>query len=129
MKNKNKVELYAPQEYWQLHPNDKKKICNECGPNSTFGDYVPNHILWVNISECCNIHNYMYSQGKTENDRHKADRIFRNNMFRIIKAKTKYKWLRKLRMWIAKKYYHAVSEYGAAYFWKGKNSSINIKEI
>lgn len=124
----NNVLLYAPPGYWRLHPNDKKSICNGCGPAGPLADYIPNHLFWLSIAEACNIHDFMYNEGHIEKDRKIADRVFRNNLLRLIEDKTNIKWLRKLRRWKADKYYMFVRKYGARAFWKNKNSKECMRE-
>lgn len=119
--------LWAPAAYWTLHPNDKKEICNRCGPRGVFADYIPNKILGLYIGECCNIHDYMYNKARPNiEDKKKADRVFKNNMLRLIDAKTKWKWLRKMRKWLAEKYYKTVKLFGGPAFWRGKNNTLNM---
>ena len=63
----------------------------------------------------------MYTTGHTIEDKDAADRVFLNNMLRIIRAHTKSRWLRYLRAKRAKIYYHAVCLFGGPYFWDDKN--------
>ena len=124
----SKVLLYAPPQYWRLHPDDKKRICNACGPAGPLADYIPNHLFWLPIAEACNIHDFMYKEGHVEKDREIADRVFRNNLMRLVEAKTSIKWLRKLRRWKADKYYGVVKRFGARAFWKNKNNKEFMRE-
>ena len=115
------LKLYCPYEYKLLRPQLKKQICNGCGPKSKF-DFVPDTIWGLKIIEICNIHDYLYYIGKTIEDKEKADRIFLNNMLRLIENKTKWKWLKKLRKKRAYKYYKAVKYFGGPAFWINKNN-------
>lgn len=119
-------KLYAPTEFWYASNKERSKICNGCGPDSGL-DCVPDTIWFLNISKACDIHDYMYHMalpciGKKE----EADRVFLNNMYRIIEQKTKWKWLKFLRRRRAYKYYLAVKHFGGLFFWKNKNELYEI---
>jgi len=124
------VELFAPEDYWKASRELKEKIVNGCGSARAKFDFVPDNILGLDISEACNIHDWMYHFAPAKIEyKEKADRVFLNNMIRLIDAKTKWKWLRKLRRCIAKKYYLAVKYYGAPAFWAGKNKPKNLGKV
>jgi len=123
------MKLYAPEEYWKLTPEAKAEIASGCGPGD-IGDYfVPDKIWGVNVNPCCNIHDYMYYIGETEDDRVVADRVFLNNMVRIVVGKTRSRWLLKLRLRTVRIYYSAVREFGGPAFWDSKNKETEVKEI
>ena len=112
--------LYAPKEYCELTPETKKRIVNGCGAANARFDFVPDRIWGLKITEACNIHDFMYQMGATNEDKEIADRVFLNNLVRLIKAKGGI--LKPLRMIRAKEYYLAVKFFGASAFWEGKNS-------
>lgn len=126
------VNVWAPRSYWSLHPDEKNRICNACGPANSKFDFVPDTIWGLYIGEVCNIHDYMYNEGRTLEDKKAADRIFLNNMLRLIEGKTKrylikysiikiknpLLWLRRRR---AEKYYWAVDKFGGPAYWREKN--------
>jgi len=114
------MKLYAPPLYQALSPEGKADICNGCGAKG-FGWTIPDSMYFLNISEACNIHDFMYLVGVDEEDREEADRVFLNNLVRIIEAKTKWEWLKLLRKRRAAKYYWAVRTFGGPAFWSGKN--------
>jgi len=110
-----KVTLYAPKEYWELEVNQKRKICNGCGAKgSKLNFLIPQGVF----TEACNIHDYMYYTGKTDEDKKVADRVFINNLNRIVKASNPL--LRPIRKAMARAYYEAVSKFGYEAFWKDK---------
>lgn len=115
------LELYCPYEYKVLSKENKITICNGCGPQSKF-DFIPDKIWGLKITEVCNIHDYMYYNGKNIEDKKEADRVFLNNLIRLIDYKTKWKWLKFLRRRRAYKYYNAVKYFGGSAFWSGKNN-------
>jgi len=132
--SKNYDYLFSPEGYDDLTKEDKKRICNGCGPRSKF-DFVPDTIYGLNISEACNRHDYMYEKAYPNIEAKKeADRVFLNNIIRIIDHETKKRigwdglsfknpliWLRKRR---AYKYYLAVKNFGGPSFWKDKNNKL-----
>ena len=132
-KQTQKVVLDAPPDYYSLTPKQKKKICNGCGPKNPkyFGGHViPDNLYGISISEACNIHDYMYYIGKTIKDKNEADRVFLNNMLRIIDS-VQYpwwlRWLKWLRQKSAWKYYEVVSNLGDIAFWRAGKKKRRIK--
>lgn len=114
--------LFAPETYKKLSAVAKAAIVNGCGAMRSF-DLVPDNLYGLAITEACNIHDYMYHTGETIEDKNEADRVFFNNMLRLINAKTKYKWLKRLRRRRAWVYYLAVKNFGGPAFWDGKQST------
>jgi len=112
------MKLFAPEGYWKLTPEEKEKIVNGAGPKG-YGWLVPDTIWGLSITEAANIHDFCYAVGTTIDDKIEADRIFMNNMVRLISA-GKW-WLKGLRMRRARKYYLAVKHFGGPAFWSGKN--------
>ena len=120
----NKIVLFAPVGYRVLTPEEKFEICNACGAKGGFP--VPNTFYGLDISEACNIHDFMYFVGKTLADKMEADRVFLNNLIRIIDARTSVYILKKLRYRRAKTYFEFVDIYGASAYWKDKNLPENM---
>ena len=116
--------LRAPREFWLLTPGKKKEICNGAGPKD-YGWLVPDTIWILNITACADIHDFMYSIGTSIEDKRIADRVFLNNMIRLIQTYTKAVWLKKIRLKRAKKYYMAVDLCAGAPFWHGKDKRID----
>jgi hypothetical protein len=115
-----RVRLYAPGGYWALSPVIKDKLCNGCGAKG-FGWAIPDTIYGLRITEACNIHDYMYNIGKTDEDKKIADRTFLNNLLRIIET-CSHNWIiRWLRGRRANAYYLAVKTFGGPAFWGDKN--------
>lgn len=115
--------LYAPAEYWTASPEKKKEVCNGCGPFGKF-DFVPDNILSLDISEACDIHDWMYTFGATIEDKAEADRVFLNNILRLIEGDTSRlgRWLKPFRRRRALLYYEMVTAFGGPAYWKDKNS-------
>lgn len=114
-------KLYAPESYWTASPEVRNQVINGCGTAGWKGWIVPDTIYFLNIVEACKIHDWMYTCGQTLADKQEADRVFLNNMLRIIEAKTRIKTLKKLRAIRAREYYEAVEHFGGPAFWAGKN--------
>ena len=70
----------------------------------------------------------MYAVGVTQADKDEADRVFLNNMLRIIEAKTEFGPLKPLRNRRALKYYEAVKYFGGSAYWNHKNKPEEYKE-
>lgn len=128
MKEKTNAKLFAPTDYWKLTSAQRDEICNGCGAKGILGLFIPNVILGVKITPACCIHDYMYQRGETFEDKQKADRIFFNNMIRLIEAKKSSAWLQRLRIWFAERYYRAVVRFGGTAFWDGKNNHEELGE-
>lgn len=120
------TKLFAPPEYWEMKrdsPKLLKKVCNGAGPKG-FGFIIPDTLWGLRITEAANIHDYQYSIYHlpwSNEERDKADRIFLNNMQRIIEAGTKWGVLKWLRYRRAKTYYNAVHIFGGPAYWSKKN--------
>ena len=127
MKNlMNKTDLYCDEEVYELI--DKNKVdTNGCGAGIT-ALLIPNKWLGLDFTICCHIHDAYYQYGKTLDYKAYADRIFLNNMLRVVS--TRPKLLRPLGRVIAYGYYEAVVKYGGVAYWSGKNEPRKlIKEI
>ena len=111
------ILLSAPG-YKALSPAAKAEICNGCGSAKAKFDFIPDTIYGLIITEACDIHDYDYHVGETEEDRRAADLHFLNNLMIIINMKGG--WLRWFRRRRALKYYEAVRELGSDTFWAGK---------
>jgi len=112
--------LYAPQSYIKASKEEVDSKTNGCGSAEATFDFVPDTIYGLPICECCNIHDWMYMEGKTKRDKEVADNVFLDNLYKLIEDKTSFfilRWLRKRR---ALKYYGAVKLFGSSAFWKGK---------
>jgi len=110
-----KVTIYAPKEYWELTKAEKILICNACGGRGGKLNFL---IPQKHFQEACNIHDYMYYIGRTQEDKREADATLLYNLDQIVNQMSGIKkwWYKKL----AKTFYEAVSKFGDYYFWKGK---------
>lgn len=108
------MKLWMPDTYKKASAELKKRVCNGCGPAGLIGKLVPEKILGIDISEACNIHDWMYNEGV---DKQKADIYFLANM--VLLCYRGNKWLMWLRAPLAVKYFLAVFTAGDEYFDKG----------
>ena len=123
-----KLKLYAPKSYWDTPKHVIDALVNGCGPGK-FGDYlVPDTLYGLSVKAACRIHDWMYAEGETIEDKDSADRTFLNNMLRIIYHTTKWWILRKLRVHRAYMYYKAVKKFGGPAFWKTTNPNDEYRE-
>ena len=123
------MKLYAPAEFWGTQPEILRKMVNGCGPAGWKGRLIPDHLLFVSIKTACDIHDWMYLHGQTEADRDEADRVFLNNMLRIVEAKSNNWLTRAIRRRLALHYYSAVRDSGSVYFWDDKNPVETFREV
>lgn len=121
MKKTIELKLYAPEGYWAALPETLKQITNGCGTSGWKGALVPETIYFLSVKAACNIHDYMYAAGRTLADKAEADRVFLNNMLRIIEAAGGCSLLKMLRRRRARIYFEAVDHFGGPAFWDGKN--------
>jgi len=131
-----RLKLYAPESYYTTPKEEIDRVTGGCGPGG-FGDFlVPDTIYGLSIFEACRRHDWMYHVGEILADKEEADRVFLNNMTRIIKVKTAWRWfpafrkiLIRLRLRRAKTYYFFVDEFGGPAFWDGKNQIEEFREV
>lgn len=123
------VKLYAPEIYVAASPEVRATVVNGCGPGGWKVDIVPDTIWGLNVTEACNIHDWMYTTGETIADKDEADRVLLNNLLRLIDAAGGCWLIRKLRRLRAREYYEAVQHFGGPAFWAGKNDSANLITI
>jgi len=107
-------KLYEPEGYY------KEDKCNGCGTGWS-ASLIPNTIYGLCIYRACCIHDYMYEVGTTIEDKEEADRVFLNNLLRIIEAKKAWWFPHFLARSRAMKYYESVVNFGGLAFWQNKN--------
>lgn len=123
---KTSAKLYAPDDYIKASKKVRARAVNGCGTAGWKGAIIPETFYGLKITAACNIHDWMYLKGQTAADKEEADRVFLNNLLRIIDAETRWGWLKWLRRRRALKYYHAVRIAGGPAFWDGKNEYNNL---
>lgn len=123
------IPIYAPESFWRATPEQIKEVCNGCGAKD--GIKVPDTMWFLCIILACQIHDWMFKEGKTIGDYFYANAIFFFNLAAIIINGSN--WLTLLpRMSRAVKYFIAVmTEKGQEAFWADKleNKEISISFI
>lgn len=109
------IELFKPVSYDDASNLKRGSVCNGCGTKGLGGWFIPNTLWGLSIEECCNIHDWMYYKGSTLGNKEEADRVFLNNMLRVIAGGSR--WLRGVRRVRARNYYRAVKYFGGPAFW------------
>jgi len=84
-------------------------LSNGCG-RSDITRITPDHFYGLRITRCCNVHDIDIKLELC--NKHRANKWFLVNLSRRVKAKTKYKWLTRLRLRRAKIYFMAVEKFG-----------------
>lgn len=111
--------LIVPTSYVKANEHTIKAACNGCGAGGWKFDIVPDSMWGLDVSEVCNVHDWCYHIGQTQDDKDFADMLFMRNLVRRINAHGGYlAWLRRYR---AVTYYNAVAEFGDSAFWAGKD--------
>lgn len=119
--DKKKVILYAHPKYWALSDEQKKAICNGCGAKGAWYNFlIPGGVF----KHPCNIHDYDYYMGETQEDKDIADRRFIQNMKRIVES-TNNPLLKKYRAFKSKGFFKAVKDFGDEAFWNEKVIDVN----
>ena len=133
----NSLKLYAPENYWNAinSQQDLSKILNGCGTDGWKGQLVPETLWGLSVTDACNIHDWMYEQGKTIADKEEADRVFLNNMVRTVNHHHANNSCifgcikKKLQLIRARTYYEAVKHFGGDAFWANVNLDQNFKAV
>ena len=115
--------LFAPASFLKAEVEDLVKYCNGCGASDSWFR-PPERIYGTLIVYACIIHDWGYTFGLSIDEKNEDDRIFHNNMNRLITLDShkfyKPTYLQRRR---ALKYYLAVKHYGGEAYWAGKNKS------
>ena len=90
-------------------------ISGSCGSDGALFDLVPDNFVGVDIKRCCQVHDYLYAIGGTEQDKIKADKMFYTNLFRTVMNDSSL-IARSTNLWLAKVYYKAVRDFGSGSF-------------
>lgn len=104
-----KCELLAIPSFFYTDKETLNRVCNGCGTRGIGGWLVPDKMWGLKVTTACNIHDWMYSKCETPEDEDYSDFIFRENLRRVIKARTKNPILRWLRLRRADLYFICVA--------------------
>ena len=114
--------LAAPLSYVNATLAERALICNGCGSAQAKFDFIPDTIYGLDISWACWIHDWMYYEGRTIEDKDFADDTLLRNLNHLINNDTNWwrKPLKPLMRRRALKYYEAVVLLGLSAFQAGK---------
>jgi len=121
------VKLTAPALY--IPPEDDNFHC--CGPGYGIKELIiPETILGVRITIACHIHDYSWEISPADRRFYRMyNKIFYHNMKSIIAKKSNNCIMRKIRTFLARKYYRLVSSRIGEYeFWEIKKRQGLIDE-
>ena len=110
--------MVVPESYINATDEERAAVCNGCGTTGWKGKLVPDAIWGLCVTPACQVHDWMYHLGQTEQDKDEADMVFMRNLIRLINEAGG--WLASIRRYRATTYYNAVAEAGDAAFWDGK---------
>lgn len=125
--------LYMPPDMIAAARSDPEHgldMCNGVGSDvgllgaATY-HLIPSTIYFLDITSAADIHDFMYSRKSgTLADKDEADRVFLNNMLRLVEMDQSWcgRRLAGLRRARAHTYYLAVQRFGGPSFWEGKNT-------
>lgn len=111
------MNLLASKTYLEASQELKNRVCNGCGPEGLIGKIVPDNLVGADISEACNIHDWMYQEGE---DKLRADLYFLANMIYLCTQKSRL--LLPARALMAVHYFLAVHYGGEEYFAAGETA-------
>lgn len=80
--------LQAPLSYWSASQTVRDANCNGCGTQGWKGGLIPDTVYGLSITVACNIHDWMYAEGVTEDDRGVADATFLANLLALVEEAT-----------------------------------------
>ena len=110
--------LRAPQSYWDASREMIESVAGGCGPGGVGDWMVPDTNFGLSMKPACEIHDWMYYEGQTQEGKEIADIVFLLNMLKLVKKGTRF--LRIPRDHRAFVYYEAVKYGGNSAYWKGK---------
>jgi len=118
------MKLFAHPKCWKFieeHPEEFQSF--GCGPGGIGDILVPDRIYGLDVSDACRIHDwyYRFHPSNSPDGRLEADSIFKNNLLRIVKAKSKNKIIRWLRVRRCRTYYSLVRFGGGPAYYEDRN--------
>jgi hypothetical protein len=120
------LKLFEPYSYKKMkldQPEALAEIVNGCGPSGWLSGIVPDTPFGFDFSGACDIHDYQYHFGETEEEKMLADRLFYRNLTRCVKHQAQDKPHRWVGYQFIKLYFAAVRDFGGDAFWEGKEKA------
>ena len=114
-KQYKQYKLAAPESFWNADPDFISEFTGGCGPgdSGSFTDrLIPDTIYFLNVTLACQIHDWTYVVWNSKEDFQISNKLFKNNMQRIVDQTDSPKWLKWLRYKRLYKYYWLVKHFG-----------------
>ena len=122
--------LVVSHSYAKATPQEIEDKTGGCGPGDIGDWFVPDTMYGESIFLACQIHDWMYGEGTSIEDKQVADLVFLWNMTVLIQQdpdtdRLEGESLDSLRLRRVMTYYQAVSQGGESAFLKGKSPKLN----
>ncbi len=121
--------LQAPRSYWAASSDYRDANCNGCGTSGWKGELIPDTVYGLSINSACQIHDWMYAEGQTDDDKTAADALFLTNLLALVAQAARATWwswlLAPFRRRRCLKYFEAVSAFGSSAF----HAAVLAKEL
>jgi len=111
-------KLVAPNTFWSATEEEIEAKTGGCGPGGIGDWFVPDTMYGESVFLACQIHDWMYGEGETQEDKKWADIVFLVNMTLLITADGDL--LDPLRLRRVMTYFEAVYYGGGSAFDKGE---------
>ena len=115
--------LIAPPDFWELSKSEIDSLYFGCGPGKVGDWLVPDHFFGIDVKLACQIHDFDYDFGVTEEDRIEADCRFLHNLYILIEEKN-YPIFEPFCYHRAHLYYEAVRVFGEKAFYAYKDNNL-----
>lgn len=101
----------VPESLLKSSGADMRVVFNKCGPGGFINRFIPNHLLGLDITDSCNIHDWTFVSAKSQKEHVESDKLFLSNMKKQIDSKTRDPLLKVLRYGLSYIYFGAVRMY------------------
>jgi len=118
-------ELMAPLSFWDATQEEIEEKTGGCGPGKIGDWFVPDTMYGESVFLACQIHDWMYGEGTTAEDKKWADVVFLVNMTLLI-IDDKKEILDVARLRRVMTYFEAVYYTGFGAFNKGETPQKSI---
>lgn len=118
--------LVVPTTFLKATPEEIEEKTGGCGPGEIGDWFVPDSIYGESIHLACRIHDWMYGEGKTKEDKKWSDIVFLINMTLLIIGGSNL--LDVLRLRRVMTYFEAVYFGGSDAFDKGETMKADINK-
>ena len=125
IKTRDSIPLCCAYGFDRANEDQIKSVVNGCGTGGWKSRLVPDTMYGLFIGEACDIHDWDYEYGETNEEKERADRAFRNNLLRLVDARTDRGWIGQhiilpMRRRRCQIYFEVVYHFGGPAFWDGK---------